>query len=345
MKKEKYSKTFILIKNLEKRKIHWYLKLLTLLLITLFFCILQLSVGETTYSLSEVVGTLFGHPSSAYFVINVLRLPRMLAGLFAGFAFGTVGYIFQTMFNNPLANPDVLGVTSGSSFAAVLCILLFGAGQIIISLWAITVALFISIMLFLLSGLKRVSLGKMIIVGIGFQAIFNALISYLMIIGNQQSLPLVLRWLNGSLNGISLSQLPLLFLAIIVLVPIITFYGKHLKQLELGEDVAKSLGVKTNFLKIFLITTTVLLIGVSTSVTGPITFVSFLVGPIINKIMGKNFSNVLPAGFLGSILVLCSDFIGQNAFNYKFPVGVITGLFGAPYLIWILIQMSRKGVL
>lgn len=119
--------------------------------------------------------------------------------------------------------------------------------------------------------------------------------------------------------------------------------ASRLEILELGELAATSLGVATNKTRLVLLLSSVLMIALATAAAGPIAFVAFLAGPIAKKIVGVGFSNIVPAGLIGVILVLAADLIGQFAFDTRYPVGVITGIIGAPYLIYLLIRINRKG--
>lgn len=134
-----------------------------------------------------------------------------------------------------------------------------------------------------------------------------------------------------------------LFYAVLILQPIIFFYSPQLKIMELGEESATSLGIETNKTRAILIICAVFLVAMATAVTGPISLVSFLSGPISKRIAGSWKSNIIIAGLFGSLLVLSADIMGQFAFKSTLPVGVITGLLGAPYLIILLVKMNRKG--
>lgn len=306
----------------------------------------MLLLGNTIYPIQEVIRALSGEQiAGVSFAVNTIRLPRMIAGLFAGFAFGAAGYIFQTMLRNPLANPNVLGITSGSSAAAVLCITMFHTSNAVVSVASVIAGLVTVIFMYVFSRGKSFSIGRLILIGIGIQAILDAVISYLLLISSQQDIPAALRWLNGSLNGSRMEELPPLIITVIIFTPIVLLVGKHLNILELGEQMATSLGVAAGKTRVLLIVSSVFMIAIATSTTGPIAFISFLAGPIANRLVGASFSNILPAGLVGASLVLAADLIGQFAFEYRFPVGVITGLLGAPYLILLLIRMNRKGEL
>lgn len=309
-------------------------------------CITMLLLGNTIYPLHDVLRVLMGEwIPGASFAINEIRLPRMLAGLFTGFAFGVGGYIFQTMLRNPLANPDVIGITTGSSAAAVCCIIILHANNFIVSLASIAGGLVTVTILYMLSKKSTFAIGRIILIGIGMQAMLHATISYMMLIGKTNDLPTVLRWLSGSLNNVEMPMILSLMVCIICTMPVILYYAKQLAMLELGEHAATALGVKTNKTRVVLIICAVTMIALATATTGPIAFVAFLAGPIAQRLVGSGFSNMIPAGLIGVILVLGADLIGQFAFETRYPVGVITGIIGAPYLIFLLIHINRKGVI
>lgn len=332
--------------GMRKRKRRFIFVIFLLALLALSLCCAMLLMGNTIYPINVVIRTLMGEEiPGASFAIHTIRLPRMMNGFLAGFAFGVSGYIFQMILRNPLANPNILGVTSGSSVAAVFCITVLHANKMTVSMAAIIGGLITVCIMYLLSKNRSFSIGRIIIIGIGLQAMLDAGISFLMLKSSQQDIAGALRWLSGSLNGSKMSEtLPLLSI-IIVLTPILFICSKQLNILALGDQVATTLGVATDRVRLILIISSVLIIAMATATTGPIAFVSFLAGPIANRLVGIGESNILPAGLVGANLVLFADLIGQFAFEYRFPVGVITGLLGAPYLIYLLIRMNQKGEL
>ncbi|MGO4537723.1 FecCD family ABC transporter permease [Paenibacillus sp. 2TAB19] len=337
--------SFIIAGRRQRRR-RWILVTSLLAVLACILCCVMLLLGSTIYPIKDVVRALSGEQiKGVSFAVNTIRLPRMLAGLFAGFAFGIAGYTFQTMLRNPLANPNVIGITSGSSAAAVFCITVLQTSGAVISVASVVAGLATVILIYILSRGKTFSIGRLILIGIGIQAMLDAFISYLLLVSAEQDVPAALRWLTGSLNGSQMDELPPLVITIIIFAPIIILLGKHLSILELGEQSATSLGVSTDRTRIALIVSSVIIIAIATATTGPIAFVSFLAGPIAKRLVGIGFSGVIPAGLVGVNLVLASDLIGQFAFEYRFPVGIITGLLGAPYLIFLLIRMNRKGEL
>lgn len=304
----------------------------------------MLMIGNTQYPLETVIRVVFGEEiQGTSFAVRSIRLPRMLAGLLVGIAFGMAGNTFQTMLRNPLASPDIIGVTSGSSVAAVFFILVLNISGTVVSLAAVVSGLCVAMFIYIISKGGSFSGGRLILIGIGIQAMLNAVISFLLLRASQYDVPAAMRWLNGNLNGVQMKSIPGLFLAVFLFGFILLVLGRHLKILELGEHSAVTLGLNTDRTRFLLVLGAVFLIAFATSVTGPVSFVAFLAGPIAGRMSGTGSSNVLPAGLTGAVLVLGADLIGQYAFNVRFPVGVITGILGAPYLLYLLIRMNRTG--
>ncbi|MFD0673250.1 FecCD family ABC transporter permease [Cohnella sp. GCM10027633] len=327
-----------------QRRRRWIALTSVLAALALALCCAHLYLGNTHYPVKDIFRALIGEQvKGVSFAVNTVRLPRMLTGLFAGFAFGIAGSMFQTMLRNPLANPDVLGITEGSSAAAVFCILILHTSESVVSVASVVAGLITASVIFLLAMGRTYSIGRIILVGIGIDAIMRAAISYLLMKGGQFDIPAAMRWLSGSLNGSKMDELPPLVLAVLILSPVVILLGKHLSLMELGEQAASSLGLNASQTRFVLVVCSVGIIAIATSTTGPIAFVALLAGPIARMLVGSGFSAILPAGLVGINLVLAADLIGQYAFVTRYPVGVITGILGAPYLIFLLVRMSRKG--
>lgn len=327
-----------------KRRARAIIANVSLIAIVLCICIMMLLYGNTNYSLDVVIRVLRGENiQGATFAIATLRLPRMLSGLLVGIAFGIAGNTFQTMLRNPLASPDIIGVTSGSSVAAVFCILVLGLSGPAVSIISVISGLLVSMLIYLLSKDISFSGSRLILIGIGIQAMIQAAISFLLLKASQYDVPGAMRWLSGSLNGMTMKGIPTLFIVVMVFGIISLLFTKYLQVLELGDEFATTLGIRLNLVRIILILSAVFLIAFATSTTGPIAFVAFLAGPIASKIVGRGSSNVLASGLVGALLVLSSDMIGQYVFSTRFPVGVITGILGAPYMLFLLICINRRG--
>lgn len=327
-----------------RRRFRWIIVTVSLVALTFSLCIALLLLGNTIYPIDVVVRVLLGEQvQGATFAIGTLRLPRMLSALLVGMAFGMAGSTFQTMLRNPLASPDIIGITSGSSVAAVFCILVLKSSGSIVSIIAVVTGLMVAVLIYLLSKGGSFSGGKLILIGIGVQAMLNAVISFLLLRASQYDVPGALRWLSGSLNGIGMKDITGLLIVVAIFGLAIVLLGRHLKVLELGEQYAIALGLRTDLTRLLMILSAVFLIAFATAVTGPVSFVAFLAGPIAAKLVGIGTPNEIPSGLVGAILVLGADLIGQFAFDIRFPVGIITGILGAPYLLYLLIRMNRTG--
>ena len=334
----------IVMNGFHKRKRRYVTVTCFLAIFVLILCTIVLLYGNTIYSLSTIWRVLKGENiKGATFAVKSLRLPRMLAGLLCGFAFGMAGSTFQTMLRNPLASPDIIGVTSGSSAAAIFALIILGLSGPSVSIAAVLGGTLTAFFIYLLSKGGKYNGGRLILIGLGVQAMLTALINYFMLKAPQHDVPTAFRWLSGSLNGISLSDIPMLAVVLLIFTPVIVMLGRHLQILELGEDSATTLGVHADRTRLLLILSSVVCIAFATAVAGPIAFVSFLSGPIAKTLVGAGMQDELPSGLIGTCLVLLADLIGQFAFTTRFPVGVITGILGAPYLIFLLIRMNKRG--
>lgn len=327
-----------------KRKIRRFSVNVMLLILTVVICSMMLLYGKVNYPLSTVLKVLSGEQiQGATFTITTLRLPRMLCGLLVGLAFGIAGNTFQTMLRNPLASPDIIGISSGASVAAVFCISVLHMSGNIVSIAAVISGILFSTIIYLLSKDSGFSGSRLILIGIGMQAMGNAVISYLLVKASQYDVLNALRWLSGSLNGMSMESMPTLLIVVIVFGVIILCLTKQLQILELGDEFATTLGIKINLTRIILILSSVFLIAFATAVTGPIAFVAFLSGPIASRLIGFGAPSVLASGLVGALLVLVADMLGQFVFGTRFPVGVVTGILGAPYMLLLLILINKRG--
>lgn len=315
---------------------------LSVLLVALVVATLML--GRTIYPLGDVVAVLAGQDvPGASFTVGTLRVPRVVAGVLAGIAFGIAGTTFQTMLRNPLASPDVIGITSGASAAAVFALVVLQASSGVTTLLALVIGVATAAAIALAARGGDSGGGRLILIGIGIGAMLDAVVSFLIQRASEWDVAAAMRWLTGSLNGARTEDLPPLAIAVVILAPLVLVLSRDLRALELGEASATALGVRTGRARLLLIVAAVALACFATATTGPIAFVAFLAGPIAARIVGSGSSLVVPAALVGACLVLGADLIGQFAFDTAFPVGVITGILGAPYLIVLLIRTSRHG--
>ncbi|RJT87974.1 iron ABC transporter permease [Cryobacterium melibiosiphilum] len=306
--------------------------------------LVTLMVGNTFYGLDTVVRVIFGDTvPGASFTVGELRLPRASLGLVSGLCFGIAGVTFQTMLRNPLASPDIIGISSGASAAAVIGLVIFSFTETVVSLLALGGALLAAATIYLLANRRGFAGTRLILIGIGVAAMLDSLVSYVLSRAVSWDLQMAMQWLTGSLNGATWRSVVPVVLVCTVLIPVLLLNERHLGVLRLGDDSAAALGVPVQRTRIVLIVGAVALLAVATAASGPIAFVAFMAGPIAARIVGPGASVTLPAGLIGALLVLCADLVGQFAFDNRYPVGVITGVLGAPYLVYLLVRSNRSG--
>lgn len=322
------------------RQIHFAL-FFGVIVVSIWFSILMF--GETNYSPATVLRVLSGEMiKGASFAIGRIRMPRAFMALLSGFAFGLAGNTFQNMLRNPLASPDVIGVSAGTSAAAVFGILILGLSGLTVSLMGVVAGVLVSMTILYLSSYKGFNPSKLILVGIGVQAFMGAMTSFMIERSSEYEVASALRWLSGSLNGVQMNSVIILLITVLVFGSGILLLNRYLTILQLGDELSITLGVPVHLVRALLIVFSVVLVAVTTSITGPIAAVSFLAPPISKRLVKNSESNGLLAGLFGAVLVGSSDLIGQNLLGIKFPVGVITGLIGAPYLLYLLIKLNNK---
>jgi iron complex transport system permease protein len=303
-----------------------------------------LMVGRTFYPPGDVLRVVLGEEvRGATFTVGRLRLPRGVLAVVAGLSFGLAGVTFQTMLRNPLASPDVIGISSGASAAAVFGIVILSLSGTAVSTLAVAAALGVALVIYSLAFKGGVAGTRLILIGIGVGAMLNSVVSYVLSKAGQWDYQEALRWLTGSLNGTTWTAAVPALVALLVLAPVLLSQARDLSALQLGDDTAAALGVRVERTRVIAIIAAVGLVAFATAACGPIAFVSFLAGPIAARIVGPNGSLLVPAALVGGLLVLVADLVGQFALGTRYPVGVVTGVLGAPYLIYLIIRTNRAG--
>ena len=331
-------------RNYYKKKKKYLIVVMFLIMIIAALMYIGISYGKTIYSFSHIYNVLFHGETEGAFVITTLRLPRVIIGLLAGICFGLAGNIFQKLLRNPLASPDMLGISTGASVAAVFAILILQLSGLIVSLIAIIFGMLISLLIVLLSYHHGYSNNRLILIGIGMRAMLSAMISWMLIRTSEYDVGNALRWLSGSLNTVNMNDAFSLLIVTIIACVLIAIMNNGLSVMGLGEELPVSLGVNTKTLRISLVIVGLMLVAFATSITGPIASVSFLSGPIAGRILRNGKNNMAATACIGAILVLASDLIAQYGLSSRYPVGVVTGMLGAPYLLYLIFMMNKKGV-
>lgn len=327
-----------------KRNFHPNLILLVLLIIILILSIVSLGLGAIYITPSEIIENLIGEGTqSQAFILHNYRIPRILIAIIVGAGLATAGAILQGILRNPLASPDVIGVTKGAGLAAVSIIVLFPMSPIIfLPLSAFIGAAIIATILMLFVYKKGAQPNTIALVGIALGAICQAGIEYFMITF-PDDVNMTLLWLTGSLWARGWDQVYLL-LPCLILIPILIGLTSKLDILSLGDDIATGLGERSKFLRYILLGVSVVLIGVCVATVGSIGFIGLIAPHIARRVVGSKFKVLLPASALfGAILLLVADSLGRGLFPpIEIPAGIITAVIGAPYFLYLLRSERKK---
>ncbi len=326
------------------RALRWRALVLFLTGLVFALFLLTLMVGQSITPLGDVAKVLMGeNVPGASFVVGHLRLPRALVALLVGLSFGMAGAAFQVMLRNPLASPDIIGVSSGASAAAVFAIVVLQMDGASVAVFSILSGLAVALAVFGLSYKHGAAGTRLILVGIGIAAMLESFIAYLLSQAQSWDLQEAMRWLTGSVNSAQMHQVPALLASLILFGGLLLAKSRDLETLRTGDETAQALGVNVSLTRVTIMISAVGLIAVGVAITGPIAFVAFLSGPIAIRLVKNNGSILIPAGLIGACLVLGGDYIGQFLLPSRYPVGVVTGALGAPYLIYLMIRTNRKG--
>lgn len=273
----------------------------------------------------------------AEFILLQSKLPRAVVGTLAGMALGASGATFQLMARNPLASPDVLGLTMGASAAAVLTLVLLGGDGPVVVLAALAGAALVALALLLLSASRAGSAPtRMILIGIALSAMLTSVVHWTLLRADIYRAHEAMVWLTGSLSGVTWPQVAGLALVVAVALPLLLASASELHLVELGDDLAHGVGAPPQRVRSVALTLVVVLVASSTAVCGPIAFVAFLSGPIARRLLGGR-AGIGAAALVGAVIVVLADHLGAYALpDVNLPVGVITGLVGAPFLLWLL---------
>jgi iron complex transport system permease protein len=322
----------------EKKAITVLLALISLLVLLL---IAGLSIGSTMLNPVTVVKELFNIGSGEYtFIIKTLRLPRIILALLVGSALGVSGLILQGIIRNPLGSPDVLGITGGASFAAVVFITYFTDTLSIkwLPMVSITGAGIISILIYLLSWKKGVTPIRLVLIGIGMAAAMGALTTMMLVLGNTYSTPQAYLWLTGSVYGANWNHVYSMLPWVIIFIPLTLLFTRTANAQELGDQMALGLGVRVQLHRFSLLFISVALAGSAVAFGGGMGFVGLIAPHISRKLVGRSFGSLVPvSAIIGGLTVFLADVVARTAFlPLDLPAGVFVSGIGAPFFIYLL---------
>lgn len=309
-----------------------------LVVVTLTVVVVNLSVGDLPIPFGQVLATLVGRgDETSTLVLVEFRLPRLVLGALVGVSFGLAGGLFQSVLHNPLASPDIIGVTQGASVGAVGALLVLGLGGAAVAVGALVGAAVVVGANVLLMWRGGLSGHRFVLCGIGLAFVATSVLGYLLTRSDVRNAQEALVWLSGSVAAATWEGDARLAVALAVLVPAALLLSPRLRMLGLGDEAAGALGVPAGRTRLTALALGTALAAAGTAAAGPVAFVALAAAPIARRLVGDGRVALLPTALVGVTIVTASDFVAQHAVpGIDVPVGLVTGLVGGGYLLWLL---------
>lgn len=328
-----------------------WLVLVTLLLAAagfLVFC-LSISVGDFPIGLSRVIATLFGRGEQVdEFVVMDLRMPRALAGIVVGVALGVSGAITQSVARNPLASPDVLGITGGAGMVAVFLVTVSGGtAAAVVSSVGLTVAalaggLGAGLLVYFLAWRRGIDGFRLILIGISVSAMTEAVTTWLLVSADIRDVARAQAWLVGSLDNRSWDEVRVALWCSLALMAVVACVAFQFKPMHLGDEVAAGLGVRYTRVRALLLLCAVLLAAVAVSAAGPVPFVALVAPQVAMRLARCPTPPMVASGLTGALLLTGSDLVARSVLPIGLPVGVVTAAIGGPFLVYLLVRANLR---
>jgi iron complex transport system permease protein len=325
-------------------------------LIALAVLVLALAVnlgrGEYPISVGQVLAVLFGGGERGQrLVVLQLRLPRSSTGALVGAAFAVAGAITGSVARNPLASPDIIGLTAGATAGAVLVIVLGGgvsgvggaAAAVGVPLAALLGGLLTAVVIYALAWRRGMAGFRLVLVGVAIQAMLAAFVQWLLVIAGVFQAAQAFVWLNGSLNGRGWEHVVPVAIALVVLVPAALVLTHLLGGLQFGDDTARGLGIRVDGGRLLLMLVAVALASVAAAAAGPIAFVALVAPQLAQRLSGTPRPPIAGSMSIGAALTVVADVIARTVLGgTELPVGIVTAVLGAPYLLYLLARQRRS---
>ncbi|POX44567.1 iron chelate uptake ABC transporter family permease subunit [Streptomyces sp. Ru72] len=315
-----------------------------LLLFALTGSVLLIGTGDFPIPAGDVLRALAGDGKPGQeFIVTELRLPRVLVGLLVGASLGLGGALFQSLSRNPLGSPDVLGLNQGATAGALMVIVLFSGSATQVALGALAGGLVTGAAIYLFARRQGVHGYRLVLVGIGVSAIMTAVNGFLLTKADMVDAARAIVWMTGSLGGRDWDQVRPLFALCAVLVPLVLGNARGLRMMEMGDDVSSALGVRVERVRLLLMVSAVLLTAGATAAAGPVGFLA-LTAPQLARRLTRSQPSLVASMVMGATLLIVADWASQRVFGAdQLPVGVVTGVLGGAYLLWLLVTERRAG--
>ncbi|MCX5438058.1 MULTISPECIES: iron chelate uptake ABC transporter family permease subunit [unclassified Streptomyces] len=306
-------------------------------------CLAYLCVGESFIAPAEVLKVITGRPSPDELVVGTLRAPRMVVGLLVGAAFGVAGALIQTVARNPLASPDIIGISQGASALTVGAMTFGVTSYAVLPYLSVLGGLLAALLVYAFAWRGGLHATRFVLIGIGFAIALRSVTTLFMTKGDYLVAQQAQIWMTGSLNGRGWAEAAPLGWTLLVLVPFVAWAARAQRTVSMDDDTATALGVRLGRVRLGLVLLGVVLASVATGAAGPVDFVALLAPQIARRVTRTAQIPLLCSALLGAFIVVVADLLARRLFSpTELPVGVLTAAVGAPYLIWLIIR-SRTG--
>lgn len=303
--------------------------------------IISLCIGKYPLTAEK----LLSGDAQAVRVFLTLRLPRTCMAVVGGFGLGAAGMVYQTVFRNPLASPDIIGVSSGASAGAAFSILFVSAAAVPVTLFAFAGGLLAVVLALALASLApRSGRASVVLAGITVQSLAQTLLMVLKLSADpEKELASIEYWIMGSLSGVTMSKLPASAVICIVGTAILFLFYRQILILSVEEEEARMLGVSVGKMRLLVLLLATLTVAAVISVTGLIAFIGLLAPHAARMMLKTNNSAVFClSGIVGGILLCMADILARSVSSAELPVSVFTSLLGAPFLIYLMLRREER---
>lgn len=302
-------------------------------------CVAYLCVGESFVAPGEVIKVLVGQPSRDELVVGTLRLPRMVTGLLVGAAFGVAGALIQTVARNPLASPDIIGISQGASAVTVGAMTFGVTSYTVLPYLSVAGGIAAAALVYVFAWRGGLHATRFVLIGIGFAIALRSVTTLFMTKGDYLVAQQAQIWMTGSLNGRGWEEAAPLGWTLLVLVPAMLWAARAQRTVSTDDDTATALGVRLGRVRLGLVLLGVVLASVATGAAGPVDFVALLAPQIARRTARTAQIPLLCSALMGAVIVVLADLLARKLLSpTELPVGVLTAAVGAPYLIRLLVR-------
>nr|WP_263314551.1 iron ABC transporter permease [Mammaliicoccus sp. Marseille-Q6498] len=325
-------------------------KLIILIIMLMLTTLITLICGDSIIAPQDVLSGLFklGDPYTNL-VVNTLRLPRVLLAIVTGAALGIAGCVLQFITKNPLASPDVIGISQGANVGSLffLIILTTSSEALLLPMayqpiFSMLGAFIVTFLLYILALRKNYKRDRLILIGISFNILCHAVVMFLILTSNKRSTQAQI-WITGSVHQAEYNQVIIIGIVLLIVMSLLLYYARSFDIHYLGRNLSYALGNQYQYISIIALVSMSILIGISMSYVGGIQFVGLIAPHIAMKMGAQQFRyRMLYSSMIGAMILLYSDLIGRTLFLPKeIPAGIFTALIGSPFFLYLLLKSRR----